>query len=184
MPDEPKPAEPPAATPSAPPAEAAAPTTEARPAEDWESRFKYLLADFENFRKRSERERQAQRLILRAELLRTLLPLHEAFSQARRTIDPHLSAGDPVRQGIELLGREWDALMRAEGVEPIARVGEPFRADLHEAVGEHAPNAEVAEGRVFEVVQQGYRTREVLLRPAKVIVARQPAAGQAPEGTA
>lgn len=170
-----QPASPPGAEPTAEAAtapETSAPPAAERPGEDWETRFKYLLADFENFRKRSDRDRQSQRRVIRSELLRSLIPLYEAFGQARRSIEARLAPTDAVRQGIELLGSEWDALWRAEALEPVAKAGEPFRAELHEAVGEQPPTAEIGEGRIVEVVQQGYRTRDALLRPAKVIVAR------------
>jgi molecular chaperone GrpE len=178
MDDEP-PAEPTVAPaePAAPPAPGPAP-----PPEDWESRFKYLLADFENFRRRSEREKESARQHARGGLLRELLPILEAFRAAREAVG-RLPASDPVRNGFELLDREWAKLLKHEGVEPVATVGEPFRSDEEEAVGEMSPRSGVADGTVGEIVQQGYRFFGGLLRPAKVIVARAlPAA--APSGAA
>jgi molecular chaperone GrpE len=163
-----------------PPREAPAPPATEVP-EDWASRFKYLLADFENYRRRSERERELITRQTRGAMLRELLPILEAFRSARQAID-RLPVSDPLRRGFDLLDREWSTFLKHEGVEAVARPGEPFRADEAEAVGETPPRDEVPEGSIAEVVQQGYRFFGGLLRPAKVIVARTPSAAE-PEPT-
>jgi len=158
--------------PSAAPAEAPpSPPPEAEPKEDWETRFKYLLADFENFRRRAAKDREAATRQARGALLRELLPLLEAFRGAASSVG-HLPPNDPLRRGVELLDREWTTFLRHEGVEPIAEVGRPFQAEEAEAVGEAPAREELPDGAVAEVVQQGYRFFGGLLRPAKVIVAR------------
>jgi len=160
--------EPPAETPAA-----------AEPKEDWETRFKYLLADFENFRRRSSKERELATQQARGALLRELLPLLEAFRAASGSL-AHLPPADPLRRGLELLDREWATFLRHEGVEAVAEVGRPFHSGEEEAVGDGAPTEEAPDGTVLEVVQQGYRFYGGLLRPAKVIVARARAAEVAP----
>jgi len=160
-----------------------APAPEGEPHEDWETRFKYLLADFENFRRRSSKDRETVTRQARAAMLRELLPLLEAF-RAGTASAAHLSASDPLRRGIELLDREWSTFLKREGVEPVAEVGRPFRADEEEAVGEAPADAKVPDGAVHEVVQQGYRFFGGLLRPAKVVVARAPAAARSSEPVA
>jgi molecular chaperone GrpE len=168
MADEPKTvADPVEAPPPAP--EGAAPP----PAEDWATRYKYLLADFENYRRRSERDRESLTRQARGAMLRELLPILEAFRAAREST-ARLAADDPVRRGIELLDREWSTFLRHEGVEPVARVGAPFQPEEAEAVGEAPAPAGTPAGAVVEIVQQGYRFFGGLLRPAKVIVARGP----------
>ncbi|MGP8078453.1 MAG: nucleotide exchange factor GrpE [Thermoplasmata archaeon] len=158
-----------------PPVEAPAPPPAEAP-EDWASQFKYLLADFENFRRRAERERELVTRQTRGAMLRELLPILEAFRSARQAAD-RLPASDPLHRGFALLDREWSTFLKREGVEPVARAGEPFRAEEAEAVGETPARDEAPDGSIVEVVQQGYRFFGGLLRPAKVIVARAPAAG-------
>jgi len=168
------------------PAPADSPTTpsppgpSAEPKEDWETRFKYLLADFENFRRRSTKEREATTRQARAALLRELLPLVEAFRAATGSAT-HLSASDPLRRGFELLDREWATFLKHEGVEPVAEVGQPFRSEEAEAVGETPAADGAPDGTIAEVVQQGSRFFGGLLRPAKVIVARARAKEPTPE---
>jgi len=147
----------------------------AQPTEDWATRYKYLLADFENYRRRSERERGTITRQSRAGMLRELLPILEAFRTAREALN-HLPAADPVRRGLEILDREWMTFLKHEGVEPVATVGHPFKADEAEAVGDTPADAQHPAGTVVEIVQQGYRFFGGLLRPAKVVVARAPTA--------
>ncbi len=161
-------------------APAARPEVPSPPPEDWETRFKYLLADFENFRRRAERERESVTRQARGALLRDLLPITEAF-QAALSARSHLSPSDPLRKGMELLEREWLKFLKHQGVEAVAEVGQPFRADEAEAVGETAAKDGVPDGAVAEIVQQGYRFFGGLLRPAKVVIARTPPSPAAAE---
>jgi len=158
---------------------AAAPPASPEPSEDWETRYKYLFADFENFRRRTDRDREAVTRQARGALLRELLPILEAFHSAEEAI-AHLPRDHPVRQGMTLLSREWGKLMKHEGVAPVAEVGHPFRTEECEAVGEVPSTDQSPPGTVAEVVQQGYRYFGGLLRPAKVLIAR-PAAPNPPE---
>jgi molecular chaperone GrpE len=154
---------------TAPSSEPNPPTPEST--EDWANRYRYLLADFENFRRRTERGREAITRQSRAGVIRELLPIFEASRSARAAV-ASLPVDDPVRHWIELLDREWSTFLKHEGVEPIATVGQPFRPDEEEAVGEAAVSEGIAEGAVAEIVQQGYRFFGGVLRPAKVVVAR------------
>jgi len=149
------------------------------PVEDWATRYKYLLADFENFRRRAERDREGITRQARGAMLRELLPIMEAFRSARDSV-AKLPADDGVRRGLELLDREWSTFLRHEGVEPVARVGAPFQPEDSEAVGEAPATGNTADGAVLEIVQQGYRFFGGLLRPAKVIVARRSPTPAAP----
>jgi len=151
--------------------EAAAPSPAPEPVEDWATRYKYLLADFENFRRRTERDRESISRQSRGAMLRELLPIIEAFRSAREAV-LKLPGHDPVRRGLDLLDREWMTFLKREGVEPVVEVGHTFRADEAEAVGETAATDDRPDGTVAEIVQQGYRFFGGLLRPAKVVVAR------------
>ncbi|MCI4339308.1 MAG: nucleotide exchange factor GrpE [Thermoplasmata archaeon] len=161
----------PETVPAAPPG-ASVPTA---PGEDWSTRYKYLLADFENYRRRSERDREGITRQARGGMLRELLPIIEGFRAARDAVGK-LPSDDPVRRGMELLDREWSTFLHHEGVEPVVKVGGPFRPEEAEAVGEAIVAEGAPDGLVVEVVQQGYRFFGGLLRPAKVIVGRHPPA--------
>jgi molecular chaperone GrpE len=167
----------PAATAPLEPAPTAEPPAPAPEPEDWESRFKYLFADFENFRRRAGKERDSLRRTVRGDVILGLLPSFEAAQRAREAVS-RLPPNDPVRKGIDLLVREFLTFFDNEHVTPVARRGEPFRAEWHEAVAEAAPTEGARDGTVVEIVQQGYRIESLLLRPAKVVVARAPQAAE------
>jgi molecular chaperone GrpE len=187
MPDETEAPATPPAPPAAPPSSAvpsppAAPAEPAPPPEDWAVKYRYLFADFENYRRRTEREREGVSRQVRAGLLRELLPILEAFRNARDALHA-LPPTHPVRHGLELLEREWATFLKHEGVAPVAEVGQPFHPAEQEAVGEAPPRDGVPEGAIAEVVQQGYRFYGGVLRPAKVVVAHArttPALGAGP----
>ncbi|HZY70038.1 MAG TPA: nucleotide exchange factor GrpE [Thermoplasmata archaeon] len=149
---------------------------------DWETRFKYLLADFENFRKRGDRDRELARQRAEGRLLQAILPIFETTQEASTAAEKFLGRRDPIRRGLEMLQSDWNSFLEGEGIEPLARPGLPFRPEEHEAVGEAPATSERPDGTIAEVVQQGYRSRAGLLRPAKVIVARKAKTPPPPSG--
>jgi molecular chaperone GrpE len=159
--------------PGDPPAPPPAGGADAPRVEEWETRFTYLYSDFENFRRRTERERETLRIRSEAEVLREVLPIVEAAEKAVEAVQ-ELPRRDPVRRGVELLQQTIASFLETHGVHPVATAGQPFRAEEHEAVAEAPPSAKAPEGAVAEVVQQGYAFSGGLLRPAKVVVARNP----------
>jgi molecular chaperone GrpE len=107
-------------------------------------------------------------------VLRAVLPTLEASERAVEAVQK-LPASDPVRRGVEMLQKSLATFLDEQGVHVVAKPGEPFRADEHEAVGEAAPTSEAPDGTISVVVQQGYEFPGGLLRPAKVVVARRKA---------
>ncbi len=137
-------------------------------------------ADFENYRKRIERERleESQRSIAR--LIEALLPVLDAFERALAAHDD--PAYEDYRKGFELIYRQlWDAFER-QGLNRIEAEGKTFDPHLHHAV-ERVESEDHEDGAVLEVLQPGYRLRDKVLRPATVRVAVHPAepASQASE---
>ena len=130
-----------------------------------------LQADFENFRRRAQREREeavrygTQNLF--KDLLTTVDNLDRAIEHARR------GTGDAenLLQGVELVHKGLLGLMARHGVVEVEALGKPFDPAHHEAMAQ-TPNASVAPNTVLEVLQKGYKLRDRLLRPARVIVAR------------
>jgi molecular chaperone GrpE len=131
-----------------------------------------LLAEFDNFRKRIERERARTALYARSDLVRHLLPVLDDMERAKNALGPEDRAFD--REGMLIIMDRFAALLRKEGLaEVAASPGEPFDPEFHEAVLT-IPTADFAEGCVSEVLEKGYQLGDRLLRPAKVVVARAP----------
>ncbi len=128
-------------------------------------------ADFENYRKRIERERreEAQRAVAR--LIEDLLPALDAFERALAAHDA--PAYEDYRKGFELIYRQlWDALER-RGLKRIEAEGRIFDPHLHHAI-ERVESENHQDGAVLEVLQPGYRLHDKVLRPATVRVAVHP----------
>jgi molecular chaperone GrpE len=135
-----------------------------------------LKADFDNYRKRTERERQATAAGAARELVRGLLPVMDNLERAVAALGEH---GDQIVAGVEMVRGQLASVLTGHGVEEIAAMGEEFDPTVHEAIAQlpvhgHAP------GTVVEVVEKGYRHSEHVLRPTKVVVASEPPAADGP----
>jgi len=128
------------------------------------------LADFDNYRKRVERERSTADRSGKREVLRSLLDVLDNFDRAFSHIG---NAPSSVSQGVQLLRRQILALLEAQGVLPLKSLGETFNPELHEAIGT-VESEEVEPGAVADEVQRGYCWGDEVLRPARVRVASGP----------
>jgi len=127
-------------------------------------------AEFANYKKRVEREQDEARSRAMAAVLTKVLPAVDDLDRALRDRPD----GDEVRAwtaGIELIHRKLTGLLESEGVEMIPAEGTMFDPSLHEAVTYEASDTH-EHGQVIEVIQQGYRLGERILRPARVRVAK------------
>jgi molecular chaperone GrpE len=144
---------------------------------DLRDRSMRTLADFDNFRKRSERERQELRRYALLEPIRELLTVAD-------NLDLALSAqgsADDLKRGVEMIQRQMQELLRRFGVTEVAAVGQPFDPTLHEAVSREE-SAEVNAPTVVAELRRGYRMHDRLLRPSMVKVAVPPEAAPAAAG--
>jgi molecular chaperone GrpE len=139
---------------------------------DLRDRSMRTLADFDNFRKRSERERQELRRYALLEPMRELLTVADNLDLA---LSAQGSAED-LKRGVEMIHRQMQELMRRFGVTEVAAAGQPFDPTLHEAVSREE-NAEVKAPTVVAELRRGYRMHDRLLRPAMVKVAVPPEGG-------
>ena len=126
-----------------------------------------LLAEFDNYRRRTAKEHEAARREGRRAALLPLLPVLDSLERA-------LAAGSTDRDfydGVAATHRLFLAALREAGAEPIESVGQPFDPNLHEAVAAVPADGEVAPGTVAREVRRGWRLGDELLRPAQVVVA-------------
>jgi len=149
-----------------PPVAAPDAAAEAPPAVDRE-RFLRLHADFENFKKRVDREREDLERHAAAGLIARLLPVIDNLERALR----HGGAGDRdgLYEGVALIHRQLLDELRRCGLRPVETEGVPFDPAIHDAVAT-SEAADLPPGIVLEELQRGYRLHERLLRPALVRV--------------
>jgi molecular chaperone GrpE len=129
-------------------------------------RYMRTLADFENYRKRADREKTEFFKYALGEVLKDLIPLLDNFDRALE----HAGEGDDFHKGVALIYKQmWDVLKR-HGLRPIEQSGVPFDPKIHEAVVREE-NPSVPSHTVVAILQKGYFLHDRLLRPAMVKVA-------------
>jgi molecular chaperone GrpE len=128
-----------------------------------------MQAEFDNARKRAERERQEFRDYATGSVVEQFLPVLDNFELALK------SAGttEQLRSGVELIVKQMEDILRGLQVHPVAAVGEEFDPRHHEAMGS-VEREDLPDQHVAEEVRRGYRLREKLLRPALVRVVSNP----------
>ena len=122
-------------------------------------------ADFINYKRRSEQEKEEISKFANSVLMLSLLPILDDLERAFDSIPPHLAKLTWV-DGIRLIERKLQASLEAQGLSPIKAVGEPFDPKLHEAT----MHRKGEEGIVIEELQKGYKLHDRVIRPAMVIV--------------
>lgn len=149
-------------------------TLKAKADENWD-RYVRLAAEFDNFKKRAARERDDAVRYSNQALLMRLLPVLDNFEMAltAATGAPGDTAGS-LRAGVDMILGQLKSTLAESGVEEINALGQEFNPTVHEAVSQQE-TADVPEGQVVQQLRKGYKLRDRLLRPASVIVAKQPA---------
>jgi molecular chaperone GrpE len=127
-------------------------------------------AEFDNFRKRTERERQSFSESVAAELLQELLAPVDDLERALQA-DAGPEGAQAYRRGVELIHRQLTELLRKRGVRPIEALGADFDPHFHQAVS-YEPAAGHRDGEVIEEFRRGYMLGDRLLRPTMVKVAK------------
>jgi len=126
------------------------------------------LADFENYRRRVERDRATALAAGKRDVIGSLLEVIDGFDRAL----PYLTEAPPaVAEGMRAVHRRLLDLLAAHSVTAVPSVGEPFDPAVHEALGT-VESSEYPPGTVAEETQRGYRLGDDLLRPARVRVAQ------------
>lgn len=140
-----------------------------RERDDYKDRWLRKGAEFDNYRKRIERERREQADQSVVDLLEELLLVVDDFDRAL-TVDPG-EGGNAYRKGVELIHGKLHDLLRRQGLKPIDALGADFDPNVHQAVV-HEESPEHREGEVIGELRKGYMLNDRLLRPAMVKVAK------------
>jgi len=154
----------------------AASAAEPDDAESLKNRLAYLTAEFDNFRKRAAREREAQAAFSNERLMRAILPFLDNLERAMGQTE---ASSDAILEGIRITYDTFLAELRKFGLEQVSSEGGIFDPSLHEAIGV-VPWEGKPEGTVLSESCKGYLLNGRLLRPAHVLVAA-PASGNGPD---
>ncbi len=146
------------------PAEDAAPS----PEDALRDQLLRLQADFDNYRKRIDRERKDWAVYANEKLLKDLLPALDNFELGLAN-GVKANAPEALLEGLRLVKSQLEGALAKSGVTPIDAEGLPFDPNLHDAIT-HMPSPDVPEGTVLAQTRRGYRMGDKLLRPAQVVV--------------
>ncbi len=133
-------------------------------AEDRLNRLKYLQADFDNYRKWSEKEKAAVVAHANESLIKDLLVVLDDFERALPSLGQEKN-----REGVEMIYKKLSKILSGYGLEPIVCVGKKFDPGLHEAICSEQCDKEP--GTVLSDLSKGYRLRSKVIRPSKVMIA-------------
>ncbi len=134
--------------------------------EEQEDRLKRLMAEFDNFKKRSAKEREGLYNSLISDIFSSLLPVIDNLEKAAQTE----TQDEGYKQGVELVLKQFKDVLNANGVQEIETIGQTFDPELHEAVGS-VIDENLGEKEIKEEYRKGYKIGSKVIRHSMVVVA-------------
>jgi molecular chaperone GrpE len=128
-----------------------------------------LYAEFDNFRRRTIKEREDARKTEGKDVIVALLPVLDDFERALRSMDT-VTDVIPVKEGVALIQHKLKNILAQKGLKEMQSIGTPFDADLHEAITSIPAPTDDMKGKVVDEMEKGYELNDKVVRFAKVIV--------------
>jgi len=135
---------------------------------DWQDRYVRLAAEFDNYRKRTLREKMELVASGGEDVIKSLLGVMDDMDRAMAAMEKSDDV-ESMKQGVALIHQKLLDTMRSKGVQEIEAVGAELDTDLHEAVAKF-PVEDERKGKIIDVVQKGYKLKDKVVRFAKVVV--------------
>jgi molecular chaperone GrpE len=128
-----------------------------------------LFAEFDNYKRRTQKERVELLQTAGKEVIISLLPVLDDFDRANKAME---NAADvtAIKEGVELIHSKLKSLLGQKGLKDIESINTPFNTDLHEAITKVPAPAEDLKGKVIDVLEKGYTLNDKVIRFAKVVV--------------
>jgi molecular chaperone GrpE len=149
-------------------------------ADESNNQYMRIAADFENFRRRTQREKEELETQIKCNTVKELLPVVDNFERARSQIKPQTDGESNIHKSYQGVYKDMVDRLKKVGVAPMRAEGKEFDPNLHEAVMRE-PTGEHPEGTVIEELMRGYMLDDKVLRHAMVKVAAPPEEGEATE---
>ena len=131
-----------------------------------------LFAEFDNFKKRSIKEKIDWMKTAAQDTMTALLPVLDDFDRAKKYADGEEGKGEGMSEGVELVYQKLYNILKQKGLEPMESTGEAFDPEFHDAITEIPAPAENMKGKVIDTVEKGYRLNDKIIRHAKVVVGK------------
>lgn len=136
-----------------------------------EAKDKYvrLYADFENFRRRSSKEKLDYMKSAGEDVIKAILPILDDFERAQKSI-ASLENNHPAKEGMQLIYNKLYKTLEQKGLRPMESIGKPFDLELHESITQAPAPSEELKGKIIDEVEKGYFLHDKVIRFAKVII--------------
>jgi molecular chaperone GrpE len=134
-----------------------------------EDKYLRLVAEFDNYRKRTTRERMEFFAIAGEDIITGLLPVLDDFERATKAINETADT-HAIHEGIELIYNKFFKYLESKGLKQIDAVGKDLNTDEHEAVSKFPASSVDQKGKVIDIIQHGYTLNGKVIRYAKVVV--------------
>ncbi len=128
-----------------------------------------LYADFENFRRRTSKEKLDLFSNANAEMIQVVLPIVDDFERAKHSFDTS-SDIEAIKEGIDLIYIKLFKTLESKGLRPMDSKGETFDPEIHESIAQFPAPSEDLKGKVIDEVEKGYFLNDKVIRYAKVVV--------------
>ena len=129
-----------------------------------------LYADFENFRRRTSKEKLELISSASSETVKSVIPVIDDFERALQAFETSQDF-TTLKEGVELIYTKLSKTLESNGLKPMNSKGELFDADIHESIAQFPASSEEQKGKVIEEVEKGYYLNDKVIRYAKVVVA-------------
>ncbi len=136
---------------------------------DYKEKYLRLYSEFENFRRRTNKERFDTIAQANEKLLIDILPVMDDFERAEKVLDESKDL-EAHSKGIELIQKKFKTILESKGIKKMEVIGKDFEPDLHEAITQIPVENKKQKGKVVDVIEEGYFLNDKVLRFAKVVV--------------
>jgi molecular chaperone GrpE len=138
-------------------------------AKEWHDKYLRLSAEFDNYRKRTLKEKADLIRLANEDLLRDILPVVDDFERGMDSMDKSQDV-DALKEGVHLIHRRFLEFLKQKGIKEIEAKDQPFNIDFHEAMTKIPAPSKDLKGKVVDVIEKGYILNEKVVRYAKVVV--------------
>ena len=137
---------------------------------DEKDKYLRLYSEFDNYRKRTAKDRLEWMQTASKDLIVSLLPVIDDFERALKAMEQSTENNDTAKEGILLIYNKLMGLMQKSGLQAVNSIGEVFDVEKHEAITQFAAPSEDLKGKVIDEVEKGYMLHDKIIRFAKVVV--------------
>jgi len=140
-------------------------------ADELQDKYLRLFAEFDNYKKRTMKEKVDLMGTAAKDTVASLLPVLDDFDRAKQNAESD-SSTEPFSEGVSLVYQKLYNILSQKGLTPMESTGEVFDPELHEAITEIPASSEDMKGKVVDTIEKGYKLKETIIRHAKVVVGK------------